>query len=100
MAASFSDPERLDMSTNKGGTASGSRKAAVSAKDSRVKNDEVLEDLATELYGAVGMALRKSGVNKRAQSRAIAGSGMATKMPTASGAVLRNSQSCLLYTSS
>lgn len=67
-----------------------SRTARVSHAKRLTGDGQILEDLATELYAAVGVALGKLGVSNDAQGRALERVRKTTKIPRASGTVLRD----------
>jgi hypothetical protein len=60
------------------------------SKKRQVRDGQTVEDLAAELYTIVGVALRQLGVSPAARRRALERARKATRIPRASGAVLRD----------
>jgi hypothetical protein len=60
------------------------------SKKGQVRDGQTVEDLAAELYTIVGVALRQLGVSPAARRRALERARKATRIPRASGAVLRD----------
>ena len=67
-----------------------SRKAGIEKRKRQERDEQTAEDLATELYAVVGMALRQLGVSPAARARALERARRTTRIPKASGAVLRD----------